>query len=682
MKISGIHWRNFKSFLGDYKLEGLDQNLTPQNNVILIGGNNGAGKTTLLESVFLCFYGRNARNLYPSRGAKHESYNAYLHSLLNRKIREKGLQSADMVIELQLKDVPIVSNVGRDISIRRHWSFEVGTGEDPKEDLEILENGKPIEELDKSEYNDRLQAVLPFNVSQFFFFDGEKIQDFASDSDSEFASSLKDVLGINLYSTLAEDVREVRKRILQDYNKDADSSKEIKEREAKLSEFLTNNQTAEYEIRQLADDIASLEVEVEKIDNETRRITNISANDRVEYLSEKDQKIKEKETLEEDYVNMAKDYLPFILASHLFEELEQQLDEEKRIQQVQAAKAEIEPKITQIIDQIFDNNPPPPFTNSPGIRRYYESKIDGALRNLFGGELLEDNDKPILHNLRPEDAQKVKKFIHGLNEGIISVLNQKADKLKEINIFLERIRNTQIRSGSNSEVIQGLFDRKNGLLKEAGAKQQRIKDLNNSIQENKKKIEILHREITNWQSRSDMLERHRKEYEYCDKMHQTIKEFQKRFQATKTIELEKEILFMWKQLNHKPDLIARVQILPESNFEVKLFNAQESEIDKTKLSAGEKEIYAISLLWALIQVSGKKMPILIDTPFGRLDSIHRRNLTKNYFPIASHQVILLSQDEEVTGEYYEILKPCLAQEWTIENKGGNTEFSTGYPFAN
>ncbi len=151
---------------------------------------------------------------------------------------------------------------------------------------------------------------------------------------------------------------------------------------------------------------------------------------------------------------------------------------------------------------------------------------------------------------------------------------------------------------------------------------------------------------------------------------------------SKTVEPEKEILFMWHQLNHKPELITRIQILPDSNFEVKLFNAQNTEIDKTKLSAGEKEIYAISLLWPLVQVSGKKMPILIDTPFGRLDSIHRRNLTKNYFPKASHQVLLLSQDEEVTGEYYQILKPCLAQEWTIENINGKTQFSTGYPFTN
>ena len=165
-------------------------------------------------------------------------------------------------------------------------------------------------------------------------------------------------------------------------------------------------------------------------------------------------------------------------------------------------------------------------------------------------------------------------------------------------------------------------------------------------------------------------------------LHATIKDFQKQFQTTKTAQLETEILFMWSRLNHKPDLIHNIRILPDSNFEVKLFNAEGSELDKTKLSAGEKEIFAISLLWALIQVSGKKLPILIDTPFGRLDSTHRQNLTQNYFPKASHQVILLSQDEEVVGEYYDLLRPCIAQEFEIKNEGGTMTILPGqYPFA-
>ena len=122
-------------------------------------------------------------------------------------------------------------------------------------------------------------------------------------------------------------------------------------------------------------------------------------------------------------------------------------------------------------------------------------------------------------------------------------------------------------------------------------------------------------------------------------------------------------------------------VMPENNFAVELFDGNANKLDKTKLSAGEKEIYAISLLWALVQVSGRIMPIIIDTPFGRLDSLHRSNLVRKYFPKASHQVILLSQDEEIVDEYYEQIQPHIAKELTIEYKNGESFVREGYPFA-
>ncbi len=683
MIINGIKWKNFKSFYGEYEVGDFDQNLSPKTNVVLFGGTNGAGKTTFLESVFLCLYGMGARNLYPSRGAKLETYNTYLHALLNHKVKEAGLSFSDMSVELFLKDVPIISNLGKDISIRRRWEFKVGSSEEPKQFLEILEDGKSIEGLESvQDCQERIDTILPFNVSQFFFFDGEKIQDFASDSDSAFAISLKEVLGINLYSQLISDIKEVRTRIFKEYGKDAEAKKEVSEREAKRTGLQSANEMKSHEIAALMEEIERLEIEVESIDNETRRISFLAPDKRDNYLIEKNRRIEEKVTLEEDYINLAKDHLPFILASSLFDELLEQLEDEKKLFQLKAAQAEVEPKITTIIDSVFNNTPAPPFNVTPGMRRYFESKIDSALRNMLGGGSLEFDDRPIIHNLSNDEAEKIRRFIFGLNDGVVSVLGQKAEKLKQISIFLDKVGTVESTSGSNSDAIQRLFDRKKELAELIGAKKFSVKRLDDDMYQNDKQVETINREITNWQSRNDLSEKNKRQFEYCDKLQTAIKDFQKQFQASKTAQLETEILFMWQQLNHKPDLISRVQILPDSNFEVKLFNAEGSELDKTKLSAGEKEIFAISLLWALIQVSGKKLPIIIDTPFGRLDSIHRRNLTKNYFPKASHQVILLSQDEEVVGEYYDLLLPCIAQEFEVKNQGGITTIVPGqYPFA-
>jgi DNA sulfur modification protein DndD len=93
--------------------------------------------------------------------------------------------------------------------------------------------------------------------------------------------------------------------------------------------------------------------------------------------------------------------------------------------------------------------------------------------------------------------------------------------------------------------------------------------------------------------------------------------------------------------------------------------------EKRSLSAGEKQIYAISLLWGLGKSSDIELPIIIDTPFARLDSEHRTNIAKHYFPFASEQVIILSTDEEIDQKYFELLIASIGRKYLIEHYSEN-----------
>ena len=85
-----------------------------------------------------------------------------------------------------------------------------------------------------------------------------------------------------------------------------------------------------------------------------------------------------------------------------------------------------------------------------------------------------------------------------------------------------------------------------------------------------------------------------------------------------------------------------------------------------RLSAGERQLLAIALLWGLARVSGRALPTVIDTPLGRLDSSHRANLIERYFPSASHQVILLSTDEEINRTYHRMLEPQIGRSYLLQ----------------
>lgn len=86
---------------------------------------------------------------------------------------------------------------------------------------------------------------------------------------------------------------------------------------------------------------------------------------------------------------------------------------------------------------------------------------------------------------------------------------------------------------------------------------------------------------------------------------------------------------------------------------------------KDQLSAGEKQMFAISILWGLALTSGYKLPVIIDTPMARLDSAHRTNFINRYLPNASSQVIVLSTDEEVYGQYLEDIRSYVNDSYTL-----------------
>lgn len=133
------------------------------------------------------------------------------------------------------------------------------------------------------------------------------------------------------------------------------------------------------------------------------------------------------------------------------------------------------------------------------------------------------------------------------------------------------------------------------------------------------------------------------------------------------------------RLSRKEDVIRSAKIDP-TTFRVTLYNRSGKVTPKDRLSAGEKQIFAIAMLEALGKTSGRNLPVIIDTPLGRLDSAHRANLLKAYFPQASHQVIVLSTDTEVDQSFYQGLKPSISHAYHLvfDEVEGCTEVSPGY----
>jgi DNA sulfur modification protein DndD len=145
---------------------------------------------------------------------------------------------------------------------------------------------------------------------------------------------------------------------------------------------------------------------------------------------------------------------------------------------------------------------------------------------------------------------------------------------------------------------------------------------------------------------------------------ETLGKYREEIAKSHMLRLEHLITESFNQLHRKKRIGHSVSIDRDS-YDIKLVERNGKHVSSEELSAGERQLLAISILWALAQASGRKLPTIIDTPLGRLDSKHRNLLVQNYFPRASHQVILFSTDEEITSRYYRALSASIGLEYSI-----------------
>ena len=143
-----------------------------------------------------------------------------------------------------------------------------------------------------------------------------------------------------------------------------------------------------------------------------------------------------------------------------------------------------------------------------------------------------------------------------------------------------------------------------------------------------------------------------------------LSEFKTRLQREKVQQLSERVTECFHELVDKDSLVKNILIDPD-NLDVTIFDYDGNTVLKTQLSAGEQQMFAVAIVWALALTSGYKAPVVIDTPMARLDSAHRTNFVTKYLPSASSQVMVLSTDEEITGHYLDLIRKNVLDYYTL-----------------
>ncbi|HEY9596761.1 MAG TPA: DNA sulfur modification protein DndD, partial [Cyanophyceae cyanobacterium] len=412
---------------------------------------------------------------------------------------------------------------------------------------------------------------------------------------------------------------------------------------ATLEEIEQNLHYKKDELEAATQELSSLDAEVKRAEEQQRSAQEKFiyeggkiASDRTQLQTQYKDLTTQIEQTRQAMRELAADPLPLVLISPLLEQAKIQAETETRITQAKIAQDVLKERDNRLLDYIA------------------QLKLNSKHLAKIQTFLLEENqelEQEITTHKDPwllADAEAIAQLENVLRYDI-NINKAKAEKteetLKQLEIeidFLDR----QMAAAASPEAYEQLKTAVRDAQNEVAKAKSAYETMNRRCEELKRAIAKTKQELDDY---ADDTIKHRNNQHLIasvGKVQATLKLFKERLTLKKLNKLEIQVTECFRYLLHKSDLVHRVAI-DTNTFSLSLYDLQGQLLPKHRLSAGEKQLLAIAFLWGLARVSGRHLPVAIDTPLGRLDSSHRTNLIERYFPAASHQVILLSTDTEI-----------------------------------
>ena len=665
MRFESVTLYNFKNYKGknNFIFGNKGNNI---KNITLIGGLNGAGKTTLLEAIKLGLYGKKFNGKFLSKNDYHE----FIFSTINKKAIKENNNKCFVELKVIFDD----SYPKFTLNVKRSW--EANKQNKVNEVFEVFRDDSPLEFIQREYWQEYIDHLIPPHVSEFFFFNGEKVKELAvgSTADEILKSSIKDLIGLNLYENLQSDLNKLKSRIRRRNEKEGRIRKNIDKNESEKKLKEKEKQKLEEKIRQNKINIKKNREKITEVQKELKRKAGAFAQKKREG-EEQILALKENNAiLNEKITNISKDHLPFVLSKKLVNELLNQLEYEQNSKNIKYTEKTLKSHLNQFSKQIKKESKVMKKLSKTDIQNL-EKEIKSTFIKILKDK--KSSDKEILHDLTISDYENIKNFLQQSNKKISNNFEKILKDRQENILKIDDIKSELKQIPDDNYVISNLDDINR--LKIENENTQKI------IDEIKEKILILDEEISSIDSEIEKqeeeiicVEEDNKKIVYINRITSALDEYMAEMINLNTKNLENTISAMYHSLANKGDMVKEIKVDPET-FTTQLYDYDGNPVTKDGISEGEKEIYAISVLWGLSNVSHHKLPMIIDTPLSKLDNTHVNNITSKFFPKASDQVILLSQDREIDQNIYSLLKPHINQSYTLMQTDEN-KIKEGYFF--
>lgn len=692
MKINRIELYNIGSYEGLNVFDIAAQN--PNGKISVIGGKNGAGKTTLFSGIKLCLYG------YREAGyqAINNWYKNSIKRLINDKAKLENKASAYVLLNLSIFN-------GQDwdeYELKRNWNLN----EDPFEEFVVVRNGVVLTTEEIDDFDNYLLNLIPPELFELYFFDGEQIADFFLEESNggRIKNAFLTICGYDTFDILYKNFKRMSKSA--DVNDSAldeffSADEQLREAEKML-------QKVDARITELTNQIE--EIETELAGKEKRFISRGGVS--LDEWNEKFLDLKNEERIREEknawLKNAANEMIPYLILRKQIVELHNRIlleEEESKKQLLESAMKELIPEALQ--EASYD---------IPELSDEVNEKLMSIILKKVGSE--SEGFESIL-NLSKDEYQKLIREIAILQgysaDEVIAVKQAIKDSIKR-----SQKRRDDIEASNISEVDnylrekETLLSRKEDAVEERRVAYEEQKELQASVSKLESAYKLAEKaldkhfkgeSVSNLTTRSvlflDALQKRlfKSEIEkvqklFMEKMNQLMRK--EKFISDISIDDDFNV-HVFKQVRvdskgicerikqtsvesyikeygavHCNDIL-KVSGCKDFDEFIKKYAKTEKvfdvmlEFDKATMSKGEKQVFIMALYWAIMQLCNKEIPFIIDTPFARIDTIHRAHITEYFFKELSGQVLIFSTDEEITPEHMGVIGSDLQSKFLIEN---------------
>lgn len=644
---------NFGIYKGRHAVD-----LTPNNGrpIVLFGALNGSGKTTFLDGLQLVLYGKHAR----CAGRGNMAYPDFLRSTINRYVPPQ--EGAG----LELEFVHHREGKWQTIRVIRTWN---GRSETTRERLEVLRDGI-LDAVLSERWSEFVEDFIPSQISELFFFDGEKIEALAEEQSAAaiIRTGIHALLGLDVVDRLATDIKIIQRRRRVD-ELDPQAQALVRAKHDAIQALSDREDELKAQIQQQKNLATEHQQALQAIEEEYRQ----QGGELAEQAGTIEAQLKgarEQKELHDAYLRdkLAAGQVPLLLVSDLLSSARIHLSSESNAQLATAMLAEIQERDAKVLAMLTD------------------SAVNDTVRQVVAEQLERDRQARVEATQTPAYLYMRADALAPYTTSHFAALRADVDEaLEREQLLAERVNDLERTQAAlpNPESLAPL----RGRLDEQRQRHQQtlgaVALLEQQLEEcvkAKEQADGERQKLMLQLADQDLKDKTNKRVlRHAELVEQSLRRYRDAVLQRNVKRLSQLILESFLSITRKPKMFERIEISPV-DYRLSLFDHSGHQVPTHQLSAGERQLLAVSILWGLSRASGRALPAIIDTPLGRLDGQHRNKLVKNYFPKASHQVILLSTDQEIDEDLYGKIKRVTSQEYLIEysEEHQSSEIHPGY----